>query len=53
VIQRYCFNGLTLQEAADDLGLSVVRVHQLRAAAEARLRGDIEALDAWAGLRPL
>jgi len=51
VVQRYYFNGLTLQEIADDLGLSVVRVHQLRGAAEARLRGDIDVLDAWAGLR--
>jgi RNA polymerase sigma factor FliA len=51
ILQLYYFNGMTLQEIASDLGLSVVRVHQLRAAAEARLRGDIELLDAWTGLR--
>jgi RNA polymerase sigma factor for flagellar operon FliA len=51
VLQHYYFNGLTLQEIAVVLGLSVVRVHQLRAAAEARLRGDMDVLDAWIGLR--
>lgn len=40
VLQGYYFRGLTLQEVADDLGLSVVRVHQLRAAAEACLGND-------------
>jgi DNA-directed RNA polymerase specialized sigma subunit len=51
VLQHYYINGLTLQEIAVVLGLSVVRVHQLRAAAEARLRGDMDVLDAWIGLR--
>lgn len=51
VLQGYYFNGLTLREIADDLGLSVVRVHQLRAAAEVRLRNDDGILDAWAELR--
>lgn len=51
VLQEYYFNGLTLQEIADGLGLSVVRVHQLRTAAEASLRCDIEVLDAWFGVR--
>jgi RNA polymerase sigma factor for flagellar operon FliA len=45
VLQGYYFNGLTLREIARDLGLSIVRVHQIRAAAEARLRGAIESLD--------
>ena len=49
VLQRYYFNGLTLQEIAEGLGLSVVRVHQLRAAAEARLRDDIDVIEAWEG----
>lgn len=51
VLQHYYFNGLTLQEIAAVLGLSVVRIHQLRAAAEARMRGDMDVLDAWIGLR--
>jgi RNA polymerase sigma factor FliA len=51
VLQHYYFNAMTLQEIADTLGLSVVRVHQLRAAAEARLRSDLKILDAWVGLR--
>ncbi len=50
VLRHYYFNGLTLQEIADGLGLSVVRVHQLRVAAEACLRNDIDILDAWAEL---
>ena len=51
VVHGYFFMGLSLQEIADDIGLSVVRVHQLKAAAEACLRGDLEILDAWKGLR--
>lgn len=51
VLQDYYFNGSTLQEIADGLGISVVRVHQLKVAAEASLRGDIEVLDAWFGRR--
>jgi len=51
VVHGYFFMGLSLQEIADDIGLSVVRVHQLKAAAEACLRGDLEVLDAWKGLR--
>jgi RNA polymerase sigma factor FliA len=50
VVHGYFFMGLSLQEIADDIGLSVVRVHQLKAAAEACLRGDLEILDAWKGL---
>ena len=50
VLQEYYFNGMTLQEIADDLGLSVVRVHQLRSAAEACLRGDVDVLEVWARL---
>ncbi len=51
VLRHYYFDGLTLQEIAVALGLSVVRVHQLRVAAEARLRNDACILDAWAELR--
>jgi RNA polymerase sigma factor for flagellar operon FliA len=51
VVHGYFFMGLSLQEIADDIGLSVVRVHQLKAAAEACLRGDLEVLDAWTRLR--
>ena len=51
VLQGCYFNGLTLQEIAGGLGLSVARVHQIKASGEARLRGDIGLLDAWAGLR--
>jgi RNA polymerase sigma factor FliA len=51
VLQGYYFNGQTLQEIADDLGLSVVRVHQLRSAAEERLRHDAGFLDAWGEMR--
>jgi len=46
VLQRYYFGGLTLQEIAAEMGLSVVRVHQLRVAAEEKLRGDIALIDA-------
>jgi RNA polymerase sigma factor FliA len=52
VLQGYYFNGLTLQEIADDLGLSVVRVHQLRSSAEERLRGDPGVAEAWGEFRP-
>ncbi len=41
----------TLQEIAEEMGLSVVRVHQLRSAAEACLRNDVGILDTWAELR--
>jgi RNA polymerase sigma factor for flagellar operon FliA len=51
VLQHYYFGGLTLKETADELGLSTVRVHQLKAAAEASLRGNIEVLDVWIGMR--
>jgi len=51
VLQHYYFKGSTLQEIADELGLSAVRVHQLKSAAEAGLRGDIEVLDEWFGMR--
>jgi RNA polymerase sigma factor FliA len=51
VLQHYYFSGLTLQEIADDMGLTVVRVHQLRAAAVACLRNDVGIRDTWAELR--
>jgi RNA polymerase sigma factor FliA len=51
VLQHYYFDGLTLKEIADELGLSAVRVHQLKAAAEASLRGSVEVLDVWIGMR--
>ena len=41
VHQLYYFNGSTLQEIAVELGLSIVRVHQIRAAAEARVRHEL------------
>lgn len=49
VLQRYYYQGSTLQEIALELGISVVRVHQLRTAAETRLRGDPVLLRAWTG----
>jgi RNA polymerase sigma factor for flagellar operon FliA len=51
VLQEYYFNGMTLQEIANSLGFSVVRVHQIKAAAEVCLSGDITVLNAWAGFR--
>ncbi len=51
VLRHYYFDGLTLQEIAVAMDLSVVRVHQLRVAAEARLRTDADILDAWVELR--
>jgi RNA polymerase sigma factor for flagellar operon FliA len=51
VLQDYYFNGLTLQEIADDMGLSVVRVHQIRVDAEACLRNDACILEAWVEVR--
>lgn len=45
VLQLYYFTGATLQEIAGELGLSVVRVHQIRAAAEARVRQELMAGD--------
>jgi RNA polymerase sigma factor for flagellar operon FliA len=51
VLRHYYFDGLTLQEIAVALGLSVVRVHQLRVAGEAHLRNDACILEAWVELR--
>jgi RNA polymerase sigma factor FliA len=51
VLQDYYFRGATLQEIAGKLGLSVVRVHQIKAAAEVSLSGDIEVLDVWIAMR--
>jgi RNA polymerase sigma factor (sigma-70 family) len=51
VLRHHYFDGLTLQEIAAALGLSVVRVHQLRVAVEACLRNDACILDAWVELR--
>ena len=51
VLQAYYFNGFTLQQIAAQMGISVVRVHQLKAAAEASLRGNTTLMDAWRGSR--
>jgi RNA polymerase sigma factor FliA len=51
VLKHYYFDGWTLQEIAGEMGLSVVRVHQLRVAAEGCLRNDVGLNDAWMELR--
>jgi RNA polymerase sigma factor FliA len=51
VLLAYYFSELTLQEIATHMAISVVRVHQIKVAAEASLRGDVELKDAWAATR--
>jgi RNA polymerase sigma factor for flagellar operon FliA len=51
VLQGYYFRGLTLQEVADEMGLSVVRIHQIRVSAEASLRANVDLMDVWAAQR--
>jgi RNA polymerase sigma factor for flagellar operon FliA len=47
VLRRYHLEDSTLEEIADELGLSKERVRQLRAAAEKRLRADFVVLALW------
>jgi RNA polymerase sigma factor FliA len=51
VLQGYYFGGLTLQEVANEMGLSVVRIHQIKVSAEAKLRANGDLIDVWAAQR--
>jgi RNA polymerase sigma factor for flagellar operon FliA len=51
VLLSYYFRDLTLQEIAAEMGLSVVRVHQIKVVAEATLRESGDLLDVWASPR--
>jgi RNA polymerase sigma factor FliA len=51
VLQGYYFRGLTLKGVADEMGLSVVRVHQIKATAEASLRANHDLIEVWATQR--
>ncbi len=51
VLYGYYFRGLTLKEIANEQGLSLVRIHQIKISAEASLRGNRDLVDAWATQR--
>jgi RNA polymerase sigma factor FliA len=50
VLRRYYLDDATLDEIADELGVSKERVRQLREAAEKRLRSDFVVLALWQSL---
>ncbi|WP_404421492.1 sigma-70 family RNA polymerase sigma factor [Nibricoccus sp. IMCC34717] len=47
VLFRYYFDGATLEQIADESGVSKERIRQIRAAAEAKLRGDYAVHAVW------
>ncbi len=47
VLQRYYFDEKTLEQIADEIGVSKERVRQIRNAAEGRLRADYAILAVW------